>query len=62
MTIVKIPDHDDGALEVLEDHGIHIFDFAKFLNSEKTKILAYKRCGKGFSKTNVELLRAGADG
>ena len=62
MTIVKIPDHDDGALEVLEDHGIHIFDFAKFLNPEKTKILAYKRCGRGFSKINVELLRAGADG
>lgn len=52
--MVKIPDHDDEALEVLEEWGFYIYDYAKFLNPEKTKIMAYKRWGRGFMKDVIE--------
>lgn len=51
--MLKIPEHDDEALKELESFGFAYFDYAKYLNPEKTIILAYKRWGKGFRRYEI---------
>lgn len=46
-TKVKIPQHSEEALRVLQDHGIFIYDYADF---EDDHIVCYQRWGRGFRK------------
>lgn len=52
--MAAIPEHDDEALKEVEDFGFLYFDYAKYLNPEKTKIIAYKRWGRGYMKVEFD--------
>ena len=44
---IPIPDHDDAALQELEEHGICICDYAKYENDH---IVGYKQWGRGYTR------------
>ena len=46
-TKIKIPQHSEEALKVLQDYGIYIYDYADF---EDDHIVGYQRWGRGFRK------------
>ena len=54
--LIRIPEHSDEALEELEECGIGYFDYA---NYEGDHIVAYKRWGRGFTKTIISEVKNG---
>lgn len=49
---VAIPEHDDEALEILNDHGIGICTYAKF---EGDHIIGYQKWGRGWRRITIEI-------
>lgn len=54
--LIRIPEHSDAALAELEEYGIDYFDYA---NYEGDHIVAYKRWGRGFTKTIISEVKNG---
>lgn len=50
---VIIPEHDDKALEMLNDYGLGIYTYAKF---EGNHIIGYQKWGRGWRKDIIKIV------